>query len=43
MAVGFKVDFFWYQIGSGDFLHSFFLQWLLIWRMGNGESVFLLS
>lgn len=24
MAVGFKVDFFWYQIGSGDFLHSFF-------------------
>lgn len=24
MAVGFKVDFSWYQIGSGDFLHSFF-------------------
>lgn len=24
MAVGFKVSFFWYQIGSGDFLHSFF-------------------
>ncbi len=24
MAVGFKVKFFWYQIGSGDFLHSFF-------------------
>jgi 2,3-bisphosphoglycerate-dependent phosphoglycerate mutase len=24
MAVGFKIDFLWYQIGHGDFLHSFF-------------------
>lgn len=24
MAVGLSVNFFWYQIGSGDFLHSFF-------------------
>ncbi len=24
MAVGFKVKFYWYQIGSGDFLHAFF-------------------
>lgn len=24
MAVGFTVKFLWYQIGSGDFLHSFF-------------------
>lgn len=24
MAVGLKVKFFWYQIGTGDFLHSFF-------------------
>ncbi|MBE6035975.1 MAG: hypothetical protein E7222_14950 [Clostridiales bacterium] len=24
MAVGFKVKFYWYQIGDGDFLHSFF-------------------
>ncbi len=24
MAVGLKVEFFWYQIGTGDFLHSFF-------------------
>ena len=24
MAVGFNVGFFWYQIGSGSFLHSFF-------------------
>lgn len=24
MAVGFKVGFYWYQIGHGDFLYSFF-------------------
>lgn len=24
MAVGLSVNFFWYQVGSGDFLHSFF-------------------
>lgn len=24
MAVGFKVKYYWYQIGQGDFLHSFF-------------------
>lgn len=24
MAVGFKVGFYWYQIGSEDFLHAFF-------------------
>lgn len=24
MAVGFKVKFYWYQIGTGNFLHSFF-------------------
>ena len=24
MAVGFKVAFFWYPVGHGDFLHSFF-------------------
>jgi hypothetical protein len=24
MAVGFKVKFYWYQIGMGDFLHAFF-------------------
>lgn len=24
MAVGFSIDFLWYQIGTGDFLHSFF-------------------
>ena len=28
MAVGVKVGFFWYQIGSGDFLHCFFQQLL---------------
>lgn len=24
LAVGFKVKFYWYQIGTGSFLHSFF-------------------
>ncbi|MCM1091320.1 MAG: immunity 70 family protein [Butyrivibrio sp.] len=24
MGVGFKVDFYWHEIGHGDFLHSFF-------------------
>ncbi|MER2009663.1 MAG: immunity 70 family protein [Psychrobacillus sp.] len=24
MAVGFKVKYYWYQIGHGDYLHSFF-------------------
>ena len=24
MAVGFKVKYYWYQIGSGELLHSFF-------------------
>lgn len=24
MAVGFKVKYYWYQIGNGEFMHSFF-------------------
>lgn len=24
MAVGFKVKYYWFQIGNGDFLHAFF-------------------
>lgn len=24
MAVGLRIDFLWYQVGNGDFLHSFF-------------------
>lgn len=24
MTVGLKVDLYWYSIGTGDFLHSFF-------------------
>lgn len=24
MAVGFKIQYYWYQIGTGDFLYSFF-------------------
>ena len=26
MAVGFKVDYYWYQVGTSDFLHAFFQQ-----------------
>lgn len=35
MAVGFKVKYYWFQIGSGDFLHSFFSTICL--RLENGE------
>jgi hypothetical protein len=35
MAVGFKVMFFWYQIGTGDFLHSFFST--VAYRLENGK------
>jgi len=24
MAVGFKVKYYWYQVGNGDFMHAFF-------------------
>ena len=24
MAVGFKVKYYWYQVGTSDFLHAFF-------------------
>ena len=24
MAVGFEMDYLWYPVGSGDFLHAFF-------------------
>ena len=24
MAVGFKVGYYWFQVGTSDFLHSFF-------------------
>ena len=34
MAVGFKVKYYWYQIGSGDFLHSFFST--VAYRLENG-------
>ena len=30
MAVGFSVDFDWFQIGNGDFLYSFFQLLLII-------------
>lgn len=35
MAVGFKVMFFWYQIGTGDFLHSFFST--VAYHLENGK------
>ncbi|MCM1500540.1 MAG: immunity 70 family protein [Clostridium sp.] len=35
MAVGFKVDSFWYQIGSGDFLYSFFST--VAYHLENGK------
>lgn len=35
MAVGFKVKYYWFQIGSGDFLHSFFSTICL--RLEKGE------
>ena len=35
MAVGFKVKYYWYQIGHGDFLHSFFSS--VAYRLENGD------
>lgn len=35
MAVGFKVEFFWYQIGGGDFLHAFFST--VAYNLENGD------
>ena len=35
MAVGFKVKYYWYQIGNGDFLHSFFSS--VAYHLENGD------
>ena len=35
MAVGFKVKFYWYQIGHGDFLYSFFSS--VAYHLENGD------
>ena len=35
MAVGFKVKFYWYQIGHSDFLHSFFST--VAYNLENGK------
>lgn len=40
MAVGLKIDFLWYSIGSPDFLHSFFQQFVLILKIQIGEVGF---
>jgi len=40
MAVGFKVKFYWYQIGNGAFLHSFFSTVAYNLENGNWGSRF---
>lgn len=35
MAVGFKVKYHWYQVGTGDFLHAFFST--ICFRLENGK------
>lgn len=35
MAVGFRIDFLWYQVGHGDFLHSFFST--ICYRLENNQ------
>ena len=35
MSVGFKVKYYWYQIGHGDFLHSFFST--VAYNLENGD------
>ena len=40
MAVGFKVKFYWYQIGDSDFLHSFFSTVAYNLENGNWGSRF---
>lgn len=40
MAVGFKVKFYWFQIGHGDFLHSFFSTVAYNLENGNWGSRF---
>ena len=40
MAVGFKVKFYWYQIGDSDFLHSFFSAVAYNLENGNWGSRF---
>lgn len=40
MAVGFKVKFYWYQIGNADFLHSFFSTVAYNLENGNWGSRF---
>ena len=35
MAVGFGVNFFWFEVGTGDFLHSFFST--IAYRLEDGK------
>ena len=36
MAVGFKVGYYWFQVGTSDFLHSFFQRYVFGSNMENG-------
>ena len=36
MEVGFKVGYYWFQVGTSDFLHSFFLRYVFGSNMENG-------
>lgn len=38
MAIGFKVKYYWYQIGASDFLHSFFSTVCFYLENGNWGS-----
>ena len=40
MDVGLKVDFLWYPIGDGDFVHSFFSTISCNFEKGNWGSPF---
>lgn len=40
MAVGIKVKFYWYQIGSGDLLHAFFSNVCYHLEKGNWGSIY---
>lgn len=40
MAVGFKVGYYWFQVGTSDFLHSFFLRYVFGSNMENGGRVY---
>ena len=40
MAVGFKVGYYWFQVGTSDFLHSFFSTICIRLEHGKWGSVY---